>query len=142
MKSEALVTSSCLRNKLKKIASKDRIIIVASILLLTLLVLLRVGYHIVIQSKRLSEITPLWLVLIGAVIGFCSITLLIHKKNLLIKDYIMGVTGGVFSFYIISIGYRRFPSVFLITLFATIFINMTLIKIRMKKINKLKKKEK
>jgi cytochrome bd-type quinol oxidase subunit 2 len=120
------------KHRLVKWVSKENLVILVGLLLLGSIVLLRIGQHILSQSKLLTEIIPLWLVLLSAVIGCVSITFLIQKKNLLTRDIIIGSIGIVFSLYGLSIGYRRFPSVFIFTLFAVIFVNLGLIKMRLR----------
>lgn len=122
---------SWLRNRLRKRSKASILTFAYALLLLGSLVVLRIGVHILSRAKWLTEIIPLWLVILSAVIGVTSVTFLIQKKKLITKDIIAGSTGIVISLYGLSIGYQRFPSVFILTLFAVIFINWGLIKIRL-----------
>ena len=82
--------------------------------------------------KWLPEVIPLWSVIISALIGFSCVTFLIHKNDLFTKDYIIGLTGIILSINVLSIGYQRYPSVFIFTLFGVIFINWGLMKMRLR----------
>ena len=138
MRLEDLVTFFWLKNNLKKLISTEVLkTFVYALLLLGSIVLLRLGLYIVSRSKWLTEVIPLWLVILSALIGFVSVTLLIQKKILSRRDIIIGCTGIVFSLYGLSIGYRQYSSIFFITLFAILCINLGLIILRMKRIKRL-----
>ncbi len=121
-----------------KWVSKENLVLLTHILLLLVLVaLFRAGHHIFfllfpLTVKWLREIIPLWSVMISALIGFSCVTFLIHKNDLFAKDYIIGLTGIVLSINVLSIGYQRYPSVFIFTLFAVIFINWFVMKMRLR----------
>ena len=90
------------------------------------------GNRIIPGAKWLSEVMPLWLVILGAVIGLVTSIFLIHAKDLFTKDIIISATGILFSLIVLRISYQRFPIISYITVLAVILVNWSLMKIRLK----------
>ena len=84
------------------------------------------GHRIIPGAKYLSEIIPIWIVILNSVLFVVSFTLLINKKDFLLKGTIITLVGYLFSMIFLSIGYKRFPLITVFTLFCVILVNWVL----------------
>lgn len=84
------------------------------------------GRYFLPGAKWLSDVIPLWLVILNLVFFLIFTTLLVNKKNLSPIISIVTLIGVLLSWILLSIGFKRFPFVSLIGGCAVILFNLGL----------------
>lgn len=112
-----------LRKKNKKTWKKEYIL---WLIIIGWFVLILEGFRFLPGSKYLSEVLPIWIVILNLVLFAVIHTLFVNKKNFSLKGSIIILVGYSFSMIFLRIGYIRFPSITLIIVFGVILVNWVL----------------
>ncbi len=105
-----------MKKKSKKIW-QNGLVLVAVVIIWYLL--LRGGYHLLPGAKKLSEVMPMWIIILNLVLLLFLIVLLIDERNWHPRKLLVIFIGLPLSSILTRIGYERFP---LITIIGTVMI--------------------
>ena len=85
------------------------------------------GHRFVPGSKWLSAVIPVWVIILNLVFLFIFTTLLINKTRFSPTGVIVTLIGVLLSWFLLSVGYKRFPLVSLTGAGMVILVNLGLI---------------
>ena len=128
-----------LRNRLKKMCWKKEHILWVIILLWVLLVW--EGHRFLPGAKWLSEVIPVWIVILNLVLLFITVTLLANKRNPSLAGGAITIIGFSISLIFYRIGGNRFPFTSAIGVAVIILFNLSLKKWRRGQVKKGRQKD-
>ena len=99
---------------------------ILGLIILGWFVLILEGFRFLPGAKYLSEVIPIWVVILNLVFFAVIHTLFVNKKKFSSKGNIITLIGYSFCVIFLRIGYIRFPTISLIIVFAVILVNFVL----------------